>query len=70
MMNETDVKVDFKQHKGKYVAIVDCSIVASGVNAKEVLDTAKKKHASGEIVLRKIPEEETLILVFWRGACV
>lgn len=58
----TELKLDFKKHKGKYVAIVDNQVVASGVNAKEVLDEASRKYPTKEVVLRKIPEEETLIL--------
>ncbi len=58
-----EVRIDYKQYKGLYVAIVDNRIVASGTNAKETLDTARAKYPNKEIVLRKIPEEEAMILV-------
>jgi hypothetical protein len=55
--------VDLSKYRGKYVAIVgQKNIVASGENAKVVLDHSKASHPGKEIVLRKIPEEETLIL--------
>jgi len=40
-----------------YVALVDEKVVASGKNAKVVLDIAKTRYPEKEIVLRKIPEE-------------
>jgi len=55
--------INFTKYKGKYIALVNEKVVASGENAKVVLVRAKAKHPKKEIVLRKIPEEETLILV-------
>ncbi|MEM2192218.1 MAG: DUF5678 domain-containing protein [Candidatus Hadarchaeales archaeon] len=55
--------VNLTKYRGKYVAIVSKKVVASGENAKLVLDRARAKYPRREIVLRKIPEEETLILV-------
>ena len=63
MEQKFKISIDFTKYKGEYVAIVDKKIVASGKNAKDVLDDAKKKYPEKEIVLRKVPEEETLILV-------
>lgn len=57
------INIDFSKYKGKYVALIGKKIVASGKNAKTVLDTTRAKHPKEEIVLRKIPKEETLILV-------
>jgi len=55
------VKADFSKYKGRYIAIVDDKVVASGENAKEVWEEAKKK--TGKIpTLAKIPKEEALIL--------
>lgn len=55
------VKADLSKYRGKYVAIVGDRVVASGDNAKEVFEEAKKK--TGKIpTLAKIPQEETLIL--------
>jgi orotate phosphoribosyltransferase-like protein len=61
------IGVNFTKYRGKYIAIVDEKVVASGENAKAVLDRAKTKRPGKEIVLRKIPEEETLILVVGCG---
>ena len=55
--------INLTRYRGRYVAIVGKKVVASGENAKVVLDHAKAKRPGKEIVLRKIPEEETLILV-------
>jgi len=63
MEQELKINIDFTKYKGKYIALVDEKIVASGKNAKVVLENAKAKYPKKEIVLRKIPEEETLILV-------
>jgi hypothetical protein len=54
--------IDFTKYKGMYVALVDEKVVASGKNAKVVLDIAKTRYPEKEIVLREIPEEETLAL--------
>ena len=62
MKQEFKINMDFTKYKGKYVALVDKKIVASGENAKIVFEKAKSKYPKKEIVLRKIPEEETLIL--------
>lgn len=58
-----ELRIDFTKYRGKYIAIVGKKVVASGENAKVVLDHARVKHPKKEVVLRKIPEEETLILV-------
>ncbi|MBI2449813.1 succinyl-CoA synthetase subunit alpha [Candidatus Pacearchaeota archaeon] len=60
------VKADLSKYKGKYVAIVDDKVVASGDNAKRVFEEAKKK--TGKIpTIAKIPNEEALILrVRWK----
>jgi hypothetical protein len=60
-------KVNLTKYRGKYVAIAGERIIASGENAKVVLDRAKAVRPGKEIVLRKIPEEETLILVIGCG---
>ncbi|OGJ17077.1 hypothetical protein A3K73_01470 [Candidatus Pacearchaeota archaeon RBG_13_36_9] len=55
------VKADLRKYSGRYVAIVDDKVVASGENAKKVFEEAKKK--TGKIpTLAKIPKEEALIL--------
>jgi len=62
-MQEFKVDIDFSKYRGKYVAIIDNRIIASGENAKLLLESVKAKYPKKEVVLRKIPEEETLILV-------
>ena len=55
------VKADLSKYEGKYITIVDDKVVASGDNAKDVWNEAKKK--TGRIpTLAKVPKEEALIL--------
>ena len=55
-------KANLHTYEGKYVAIVDEKIVASGENAKSVFEEAKAK--TGVIpVIAKIPTEDTFIFV-------
>ncbi|MBI4981360.1 succinyl-CoA synthetase subunit alpha [Candidatus Woesearchaeota archaeon] len=56
------VKADLSKYGGKYIAIVGEKVVASGDNAKEVLEEAKKKFPNMIPTLAKIPKEEALIL--------
>ncbi len=54
------LRADLSQYKGKYVAIVEDKVVASGENAKEVFEEAKRK--TGKIpTIAKIPKDETFI---------
>lgn len=60
------VKTDLSKYKGKYVAIVEDKVVASGDNAKEVFEEAKRK-TSKIPTIAKIPKEEALILrIKWK----
>ncbi len=56
------LKADLTEYKGKYIAIVGDQVIASGDDAKEVLDEAKKKFPDKTPTLAKIPKEEALIL--------
>ena len=60
------LKADLSKYEGKYVAIVGDKVIASGDNAKEVFEEAKKK--TGKIpTMAKIPRAETLILTLkWK----
>ncbi len=61
------LKADLSKYEGKYVAIVDNKVVASGANAKDVLEEAKRKFPHKKPMLAKIPTEDTLVLKFkWR----
>ena len=55
------VKTDLSKYAGKYIAIVGDKVVASGDNAKEVIEEAKKKTGKNPTIA-KIPKEEALIL--------
>ncbi|MBI4170639.1 MAG: succinyl-CoA synthetase subunit alpha [Candidatus Aenigmarchaeota archaeon] len=55
------VKTDLSKYKGQYIAIVDDRVVASGGNAKKVIEEAKIKTGKTPL-LAKIPGEEALIL--------
>jgi len=60
------LKADLSKYEGKYVAIVEDRVVASGSNAKEVLKEARER--TGKMpTLAKVPKEEALILVLkWK----
>lgn len=54
------VKADLSKYEGKYITIVDDKVVASGDNAKDVWNEAKKK--TGRIpTLAKVPKEDSKI---------
>lgn len=55
------IKTDLSKYKGKYIAIVEDKVVASGENAKEVFEEAKKKFPNKRPLIAKIPGEDTLI---------
>ena len=57
------LRADLKKYEGKYVAIIDNKVVASGSNAKHVIEEAKRKFPDKKPVLAKVPKEETMILV-------
>lgn len=57
------LKADLSEYSGKYVAIVGDKVAASGDNAKEVLEEAKKKFPNKKPALAKIPTEDTFIFV-------
>ena len=47
---------------GNWFAMVDSDIVAQGPNAKEVFETAKKKHPDKEIFIARLPENKVMVL--------
>ena len=57
------VKADLSNYKGKYVVIIDKKVVASGDNAKMVLDFVDAKYPNKRRLLAKVPRDEILILV-------
>lgn len=58
------VKADLSKYEGKYIAIVGDEVVASGSNAKDVLEEAKKKFPDKTPTLAKIPTQDTLIFTY------
>ena len=56
------VKTDISKYRGQYVAIVGDKVVASGENAKKVLEEAARMFPGKTPLLAKIPREEALIL--------
>ncbi len=57
---------DLSEYAGKWVAIVDEQVVASGDNAKVVLEEALKKFPDRMPLLAKIPKQEVLILLIFK----
>jgi len=58
---EVFLKADLSEYVGKWIAITDEGVVASGSNAKEVMNHAIALHPKKKITLAKVPEEETMI---------
>ena len=55
-------EADLSKYKGKYVAILDKKVVASGINAKKVIEEAKRKYPRKKSFLAKVAGDETLVL--------
>lgn len=60
------IKADTSPYKGEWVAIAKQKIVAHGKDAEIVYKQANKKYKNDDISLAKIPEEQTLILKFFK----
>ena len=56
------INADLSEYAGKWIAIVDGKVVASGDRADKVYDEAKKKYPDEEIDLAKVPTDDLLIL--------
>lgn len=57
------VKTDLSKYSGKWIAIMDQKIVATGDSAEDVYKEAKKKYPNKKPSIAKIPSGETLVLV-------
>ncbi|MFQ6119188.1 MAG: DUF5678 domain-containing protein [Methanosarcinales archaeon] len=55
-------KHDFSEYRGKFIAIIDQKVVASGENAIGVWEKAKKLYPEKTPTITSIPRGETLIL--------
>ena len=60
---------ELKKFRGKHVAIIKDKIVASGDDAIEVLQKAKKQHPNKRLVLAFVPREETFIWDDFQTSC-
>ena len=58
---EIYLKTDLGKYTGKWIAICDKGVVASGENAKEVYKKAQEMFPNKKIMLVKVPEKEALI---------
>lgn len=58
------LKADLSRYKGQYVALLGKKVVASGVNAKQVWQKARKKFPAQLPTLAKLPKEEVFSLRF------
>jgi len=56
------LKADLSKFRGMYVALAEGRVVESGEDPEEVYVRAKEKHPTKEVVMWKVPREETLIL--------
>jgi len=56
------MNTNLEDYIGKWIAICNKKIVASGLNAKEVYIEAKKTCPFERPLLSKIPEKDTMIL--------
>ncbi len=56
------INADLSEYAGKWIAIVDGKVVATGDRADVVYDQAKKRYPDKEVMLAKVPTDDTLIL--------
>jgi len=59
---ECFIHSDLHEYEGKWVALVNGTVVASGDRADEVMMEAESKHPNELITLSKIPDKELMIL--------
>ena len=52
------------KYEGRYVAILGRKVIGSGVSAREVWESARKKYPGSLPTIAKIPKEEVLILLW------
>jgi len=56
------VKADLRKYQDKYISIVGKKVVCADYDPEVVYQAAKKKYPNKEIVLWKVPHDETYIL--------
>lgn len=60
------LKIDTTPYKGEWIAIANRKIVAHGNDAEKVYKAAKKKTRTKNISLAKAPNEQMLVLKFFK----
>ena len=60
------IKADTSPYEGEWIAIAKQKVVSHGKDAQKVYKQANKKYKNDEISLAKVPEEQTLILKFFK----
>ena len=56
------INADLSEYAGKWIAIVDGKVVASGDRADEVIDKVRKEYPNKKFLISKVPEPGMLIL--------
>ena len=56
------INADLSEYAGKWIAIVDGKVVASGDRADEVIEKVRREYPNKKFLLSKVPEPGMLIL--------
>ena len=56
------INADLSEYAGKWIAIVDGKVVASGDRADEVIDKVRREYPNKKFLISKVPEPGMLIL--------
>ena len=56
------INADLSEYAGKWIAIVDGKVVASGDRADEVIDKVREEYPNKKFLISKVPEPGMLIL--------
>lgn len=59
---ERFLRADLEKYRGFYIAIVDGLVVECGEDPEKIYTKAREKYPKKEVILWKVPKEETLIL--------
>ncbi len=57
------INADLSEYAGKWIAIVDGKVVASGDRADIVYNEAKRKYPNKIIAIDKVPTDDILVLL-------
>ena len=56
------INADLSEYAGKWIAIVDGKVVASGDRADEIYEEARKRYPGKRIAIDKVPTDDVLVL--------